>query len=102
MSDLFGNHIVGFPTRWLICIYIVNTVIIVVGAFLLSKCFMNVHFLNNHYVLQTFYRYTVFYESAACELMLLCPFCLQKMLLKSCHYTIMLYFSHILQLTFLF
>ena len=19
MSDLFGNHIVGFPTRWLIC-----------------------------------------------------------------------------------
>ena len=20
MSDLFGNHIVGFPTRWLICI----------------------------------------------------------------------------------
>ena len=22
MSDLFGNHIVGFPTRWLIYIYI--------------------------------------------------------------------------------
>ena len=21
MSDLFGNHIVGFPTRWLICKY---------------------------------------------------------------------------------
>ena len=22
MSDLFGNHIVGFPTRWLIYIFI--------------------------------------------------------------------------------
>ena len=21
MSDLFGNHIVGFPTRWLTCLY---------------------------------------------------------------------------------
>ena len=20
MSDLFGNHIVGFPTRWLTCV----------------------------------------------------------------------------------
>ena len=25
MSDLFGNHIVGFPTRWLIIIYTAET-----------------------------------------------------------------------------
>ena len=24
MSDLFGNHIVGFPTRWLICICVLE------------------------------------------------------------------------------
>ena len=23
MSDLFGNHIVGFPTRWLISIVVI-------------------------------------------------------------------------------
>ena len=22
MSDLFGNYIVGFPTRWLKCVYV--------------------------------------------------------------------------------
>ena len=25
MSDLFGNHIVGFPKRWLICVLKTNT-----------------------------------------------------------------------------
>ena len=28
MSDLFGNHIVGFPTRWLsYCIYVIHVTI---------------------------------------------------------------------------
>ena len=31
MSDLFGNHIVGFPTRWLKSVYLHGHVFVIYG-----------------------------------------------------------------------
>ena len=41
MSDLFGNHIVGFPTRWLTCLVKQRLMGLIPGFFSLSDEALN-------------------------------------------------------------